>query len=93
MKPAKSEAPAVAAAQGFGDGANDQCSYSPGGLLSGQALQVIEGEQMAAQYLARVRAGQVNPEELSHLVAPLYGLRLRGFCRVVAKALESCNGP
>ena len=55
--------------------------------LSQQALQVIEGEQQARDYMARLQAQQVGPDELAVAVSMLYGATLRGFCRVLAKAL------
>lgn len=55
--------------------------------LAGRALQVIEGESKAAQYLARLHAQQADPDELAVIVSMLYGAALRGFCRVIEKAL------
>ena len=52
-----------------------------------QALRVIEGESRAAQYLARLKAEQADPEELALIVSMLSGATLRGFCRVIEKAL------
>jgi hypothetical protein len=60
---------------------------SPGAPLAGQALRVIEGESKAAAYLARLHAQQADPDELALVVATLYGAALRGFCRVIAKAI------
>lgn len=54
---------------------------------AGQALRVIYGENMAAQYLARLHAQQADPDELALIVARLYGAALRGFCRVLARAI------
>lgn len=54
---------------------------------SPQALRVIEGERKAREYLARLQAQQADPDELALIVAMLYGATLRGFCRVIAKAL------
>lgn len=54
---------------------------------AGQALRVIEGERMAADYLARLHAQQADPDELALIVSMLYGATLRGFCRVIVKAL------
>lgn len=54
---------------------------------AGQALRVIEGEHKAAQFLARLQAQQADPDELALIVAALYGANLRGFCRVIVKAL------
>ncbi len=51
------------------------------------ALSVIEGESTAAQYLARQHAQQADPDELALIVSMLYGATLRGFCRVIAKAI------
>ena len=56
-------------------------------LHAGQALRVIEGESRAGQYLARLQAQQADPEELALIVSMLYGATLRGFCRVIEKAL------
>jgi hypothetical protein len=58
-----------------------------GAAHAGQALRVIEGESMAAQYLARLQAQQADPDELALIVAMLYGATLRGFCRVIVKAI------
>jgi hypothetical protein len=52
-----------------------------------QALRVIEGERKAAAYLARLHAQQADPHELALIVCMLYGATLRGFCRVIEKAL------
>ena len=54
---------------------------------AGQALRVIEGERKAGQYLARLQAQQADPDELALIVSMLYGATLRGFCRVIEKAL------
>lgn len=59
---------------------------------SAHALRVIEGERKAHEYLARLRAEQVDPDELTHIVAMLHDATLRGFCRVLAKALEVRHG-
>lgn len=56
-------------------------------LPSHQALQVIEGEHKAREYLAKLRAQQAHPDELAVILAMLYGASLRGFCRVIEKAL------
>lgn len=54
---------------------------------AGQALRVIEGERKATGYLIRLHAAQADPDELAVIVSMLYGAALRGFCRVIAKAL------
>lgn len=51
------------------------------------ALRVIEGERKAQEYLARLQASHADPDELAVIVSMLYGATLRGFCRVLAKAL------
>ena len=48
---------------------------------------MIEGESKAAHYLARLHAQQADPDELALIVSMLYGATLRGFCRVIEKAL------
>ena len=54
-----------------------------------QALRVIEGENKATQYLARLHTLQADPDELALIVSMLYGATLRGFCRVIEKALRA----
>jgi hypothetical protein len=65
------------------------CQAAP---QAGQALKVIEGEAIAGQYLARLQAQQVDPDELALLVSMLYGATLRGFCRAIEKALGVQHG-
>jgi len=57
-----------------------------------QALRVIEGEGKAARYLTRLRAQQTEADELAVTVSMLYGAALRGFCRVIEKALGVQHG-
>ena len=52
-----------------------------------ECLRVIDGEQKAAHYLARLQAQQADPDELAVIVSGLYGAALRGFCRVIEHAL------
>lgn len=87
MRPTKDEAPAGCAAQGFGDQCRTDSSDCRGAAHAGQALQVIEGERKAADFLARLHAQQADPDELALIVSMMYGSVLRGFCRVIAKAL------
>lgn len=54
---------------------------------AGQALLTIEGERKAAGYLARLHCEQADPDELALIVSMLYGATLRGFCRVIEKAI------
>ena len=65
---------------------------SRGAPHAGQALRVIEGETKAAQYLARLHSQQADTDELAVIVSMLYGAALRGFCRVLAKALGVQHG-
>ena len=55
--------------------------------LTGQALCVIEGEGKAARYLARLHVQQADRDELAVAVSMLHDAALRGFCRVIEKAL------
>jgi hypothetical protein len=55
--------------------------------VSVQALKVIEGEAKARDYLARLQTQHADPDELAVIVSMLYGAGLRGFCRVLAKAI------
>lgn len=54
---------------------------------SGQALLTIEGERKAHGYLARLHCERADPDELAVIVSMLYGATLRGFCRVIEKAI------
>ena len=51
------------------------------------ATRVIVGEQKAREYLVRLHAEQAGPDELALILAKLYGAELRGFCRVVERAI------
>lgn len=66
---------------------NKHDAHGAGRCMSGRAIKTIEGEQQAAQYLARLQAQQADPDELAVLVSMLYGETLRGFCRVLEKAM------
>jgi hypothetical protein len=70
----------------------DNDAPGAGRCMSARALQTIEGERKAAEYLARLQAEQADPEELAVLVSMLYGATLRGFCGVLAKALGVRHG-
>lgn len=82
----KGEGPTVAAVAPQEDKRNESPD-SHGAPCGRQALRTIEGESKAADYLARLHAQQADPDELAVLVSMLYGATLRGFCRVIAKAL------
>ena len=68
---------------------NPDCRGVPHG---GQALRVIEGETKAARYLDWLHAEQADPDELAAIVPRLNGAALRGFCRVLVKALGARHG-
>lgn len=53
-----------------------------------QTLRLVEGERKAGAYLARLHAGQADPDELALILAKLYGDMLRGFCAAIVRALE-----
>ena len=91
IPPGSDEGPAVAAVapQESKQDESSDCRATP---RSGRALRVIEGETKAAHYLARLHAQQADPDELAVIVSMLYGAALRGFCRVLAKALGAQNG-
>ena len=88
MSAEKDEAPAGDAARGFRDDGTTTTPDSRGVHYAGQALRAIEGENKAAHYLARMHAQQADPDELAIIVSMLYGGALRGFCRVIEKALR-----
>ena len=82
------EAPTVVSGQGFQEGTRNESPDCHGAPHAGQALQVIEGENKAAQYLARLQAQQADPDELAVILSMLYGATLRGFCRALEKAIR-----
>jgi hypothetical protein len=85
--PTKDEAPTVASGQGFQEGTRNGSPNCHGARHAGQALRVIEGQQKADAYLARLEAQQADPDELAVIVSMLYGAALRGFCRSLEKAI------
>ena len=87
-RPGKDEAPTVASGQGFRKGTQNESPNCRGAPHAGQALRVIEGENKAAQYLARLQAQQADPDELAVILSMLYGGTLRGFCRALEKAIR-----
>ena len=91
IPPVSDEGPTVAAAapQEINQDESLDCHGAP---HARQALRVIEGETKAAHYLARPHAKQADPDELAVIVSMLYGVALRGFCRVLAKALGAQDG-
>ena len=86
-RPGNDEAPTVASGQSFQEGTRNESPDCQGAPHAGQALRVIEGENMAAQYLARLQAQQADPDELAVILSMLYGATLRGFCRALEKAI------
>jgi hypothetical protein len=84
--PANDDGPTLAEAahQDENETSNTDC---PGAHPSRQALDVIAGESRAEQYLARLQAQRADPDDLALIVSMLYGATLRGFCRVIVKAL------
>ena len=52
---------------------------------------MLDGERKAADFLARLQAQQADPDELALIVAALYGATLRGFARVIVKAIGSAQ--
>lgn len=60
-----------------------------GDTLSAQALRFIQGERRAHDFIARLEAQQADEDELSMILAKLYGPELRGFVRVLTKALTA----
>lgn len=55
------------------------------------ALRVIVGETKAVEYIGALRDGTKQPDDLAVIVAALYGPELRGFCRVLANAVEAAH--
>lgn len=84
--PANDEGPTVAAGA-LQESKQDENPDFHGAARAGQALRVIEGEAEATHYLARLQAQQADPDELALTVSMLCGATLRGFCRVIDKAL------
>ena len=71
---------------------NSHDAPGAGRCMAGRALKTIEGERRATQFLARLQAHQVDPDELAVIVSMLYGDVLRGFCRAIEKELEARHG-
>jgi len=86
-RPGMDEAPTVASGQGFQEGTRNESPDCHGARHAGQALRVIEGQQKADAYLARLHAQQADPDELAVILSMLYGATLRGFRRAIEKAL------
>ena len=57
-----------------------------------QALQPIDGEACAREYLDRVRRGIAEPGELSALVAYVIDDAIAGALRTIEAALEARHG-
>ena len=88
----KDECPELAGGGALKERRQDDNPDSRGVPHAGQALRVIEGETKAARYLDRLHAEQADPDELALIVSMLYGATLRGFCRVLVKALGARHG-
>jgi hypothetical protein len=86
VAPTNDKGPTVAAAAPGEIGQHEQ-KDSRGAGNAAQALRAIQGEAKAREYLARLQAQQADPDELALIVAMLYGATLRGFCRVIARAI------
>jgi hypothetical protein len=65
----------------------DDDAHGAGRRMSARALQTIEGEHRAAEFLERLQAQQADPDELAGLVSLLDGATLRGFCAALSKAI------
>ena len=91
IPPTSDEGPTVAAVAPQ-ESKQDKSPDYRGAPHAGQALRVIEGEAKAAQYLARLYSQQADTDELAVIVSMLFGAALRGFCRVLAKALGVQHG-
>ena len=85
--PVQTETQCVIFDQPADAGKRNESPDSRAAPLAGQALRVIEGERKAADFLARLHAQQADPDELAVILSMLYGATLRGFCRVIEKAL------
>lgn len=87
VKPGRDEGPTVDAVAPL-ESTQHKSPNSQAAPLAQQALRAIEGESKAGQYLARLHAEQADPDELALIVSMLYGATLRGFCRVIEKAVR-----
>ncbi len=93
MRPAKHNAPTVAADRGaeghYQVDAGDFARWT----FSRQALRSIDAERSARQMLERLRVGIADPDELAALIASQPdAVALVAFCRVVKKQLEARHG-
>jgi hypothetical protein len=92
IAPKSADAPAVAAAEAPKEYTRNESPDFHGTHRATQALRVIDGEQKAAQYIARLQAQQASPDELAVIVSMLYGAAMRGFCGAIEKALRVRHG-
>ena len=88
MRPAKENAPVTVGAARGGEFSKSDSRDFAAAPLSAQALETINGEQAAHDYLERLHAQRVEVDELAASVAMLRdAVSLAGFCRVIEKAL------
>jgi hypothetical protein len=88
MRPAKENAPVTVGAARGGEFSKSDSPDFAASSLSEQALETIEGERLAHEYLDRLRAQHVTAESLAACVAGLQGAALTGFCAVLRKSLK-----
>jgi hypothetical protein len=58
-----------------------------GDKQAAQALSSIQGERRAHDFLARLEAQKTDADELALIVSKLRGAELRGFTRILTRAL------
>ena len=88
----KDESPAVASGQGSMDQQRKERPDSQASDHLQQALQAIDGEACAREYLARVARGVSEPGELSALVSYVIDDAIAGALRTIEAALEARHG-
>lgn len=62
-----------------------------GDTLAAQALMGIRGERRALDFLALLEVEKADSGDLAQIVAKLHGAELRGFTRVLARALTGAR--
>ena len=85
--PTHDEAPADGTARGFRNQEQDTSLHFHAIGVADQAVLIIEGEDYAREYLARLHGGIVEPGELAVIVSFLTGEMLHGACRLIERAL------
>ena len=87
IDPPESETARVSSASRIGGQGPTDEGDSDGSTAGEQAALIIEGEDYAREYLARLHGGIVETGELAVIISFLTGEMLHGACRLIERAL------